>query len=442
MDLVSELENAIGAELLRARLLKTALPRLAGRYVIEQVLGRGASGLVVGALDERLARAVALKLTVVMDTADAESLAEARALARLDHPNVVRVLDADLSSWATGRIDIPIRITSMPRVDGVSLRAWLRERPRTPAEIVSVFLAAGAGLAAAHTQRIIHRDFKPDNVFVRDDGVAQVIDFGLAVAHHSSSEPRDVAGTAPYLAPEVHRGQVGPRSDQYAFGISLVEALTGSPTPPMPSPPAGVEARLWAVVLRTTQRSPRRRYRDMDAVIDALRSASKRRWGCGVWSLAALMSGCLFCLGLWPAFWLYGELRCGPFAGSWTFRTHVDASDDATVMPVGTEGLYELSLTHRDYCILDAELDHTGDDGPRGRHRYHQVTRWDTPNGVMLVPTTPWTLLLVPPGDPDRGTLYELWLTDDRHVEGGTFDHRAVGSRDTHYSGHILAGDR
>jgi serine/threonine protein kinase len=439
VDPVSQLHDALGAEMLRASLLRSGPPRLADRYAVTRILGRGASGLVVAAEDVRLVRAVALKLTMAAAATDDANLAEARALAKLDHPNVVRVLNAEVTIARLDGRDLALRITSMPHVEGTSLRAWLREKHRTTREIVEVFAQAGAGLAAAHEQRIVHRDFKPENVIVRIDGVAQVIDFGLALPHDSSTPvASQVAGTAPYLAPEVQKGHVGPRCDQYAFGISLVEALTGAPVPPEPRPPAGIAPRIWAVAVRATHPNPRRRFRDMNAVIAALRSAAKRRWGCGMWAFAALTSSCLLCLGLWPASWLYGEIRCGPFAGEWEFRTHVDVTDDPDRMPAGTEGIYRLTLTHRHYCLFEAHLDHTGDDGPLGSHSYHRETRWRWPNALLLLPGTPTELDIGPPSDPERLAMYHLRFSGDRRIEGGDFE-RTSSPR---YSGRILPADR
>ncbi len=439
VDPISRLHDALGAELLGVGLLGSGPPRLADRYVVKSILGRGANGLVVAAEDVRLGRRVALKLTPADAATDEASLAEARALARLDHPNVVRVLDAELTTARLAGEELSLRITSMPHDEVVTLRAWLREKRRTPLEIVEVFAQAGAGLAAAHAERIIHRDFKPENVIVRADGVAQVIDFGLALPQSSpTGVTAEVVGTGPYLAPEVQKGQVGPLSDQYAFGISLVEALTGAPAPPAAYPPHGIEPRSWAVAVRATHPSPRRRFHDMNALIAALRSSAKRRWGCGMWSFLGLASSCLLCLGLWPAFWLYGEIQCGPFAGDWEFRTHVDATDDPDDMPVGTEGIYRLSLTHRHYCLFDARLDRTGDDGPRGPHDYHQETRWRWPNAVVLIPGTPTELVLDQPSDPPRASTYHLRFSSERRIDGGDF--RRTGS--TPYSGHIMPADR
>jgi serine/threonine protein kinase len=123
VDAVSSLETALGAELLRAELLGARRPRISERYIIERFLGRGATGVVVAATDERLGRPVALKLSTAAP--NAANLEEARALARLDHPNVVRVLDAEVTDATIDGTDFQLRMISMQLVAGVSLRAWL-----------------------------------------------------------------------------------------------------------------------------------------------------------------------------------------------------------------------------------------------------------------------------------------------------------------------------
>ena len=169
-------------------------------------MGRGASGVVVSALDDRLGRAVALKLSVT--GGDASMLEEARSLALLDHPNVVRVHDVDIVSTVIDGASFRLWLVSMQLVVGRSLRTWLAEQQQPLDEIMRVFLDAGRGLAAAHGEKIIHRDFKPDNVVVREgDGVAMVLDFGFAMPASSTrmGEPainHDVAGTDAYMAPE------------------------------------------------------------------------------------------------------------------------------------------------------------------------------------------------------------------------------------------------
>ena len=152
--------------------------QVVGRYLVLEQLGAGAMGVVYAAWDPSLDRKVALKL--VRGNAarpDAELQArliqEARALARLSHPNVVAVHDAGSHE---GQVFL-----AMEHVPGVTLTSWL-EQPRTWEQVVSVFLEAGQGLAAAHRASLVHRDFKPDNVLVDSSGRARVTDFGLARA--------------------------------------------------------------------------------------------------------------------------------------------------------------------------------------------------------------------------------------------------------------------
>src|SRR5262249_5854276 len=140
---------------------------------------------------------------------------EARAMARMAHPNVVSVFDVGTFE---GKVFV-----AMERVNGTNARRWLAAAPRTPAEILDVYVGAGRGLAAAHAAGMVHRDFKPDNVLIGDDGRARVTDFGLAFdqaeldAAEASGETttRPIAGTPAYMAPEQHAGaNVDARSDQ------------------------------------------------------------------------------------------------------------------------------------------------------------------------------------------------------------------------------------
>jgi tetratricopeptide (TPR) repeat protein/predicted Ser/Thr protein kinase len=213
-----------------------------GRYLVLEQIGAGGLGVVYSAFDPELDRKVAIKLMRVRrggaeDTDEARDrlLREARALAKLAHPNVVPVFDAG----TTGR-DVFI---VMELVDGQDLRKWL-EIPRTRAEILRVLGDAGRGLAAAHAAGIVHRDFKPANVILGSDGRARVVDFGLArwlgvasavadpVSPAGSNDELTRAGTLmgtpPYLAPELHDGATADeRSDVYAFCVTLFEALHG-----------------------------------------------------------------------------------------------------------------------------------------------------------------------------------------------------------------------
>src|SRR5262249_54435387 len=150
-----------------------------GRFVILDHVGSGAMGEVFAAYDSELDRKVAIKL--LHDDAGPRSdelrlrlAREAKALAKLSHPNVVHVYDTGVHDGRT--------FVAMELVAGRTLRAWLAERPRGWREAVAVLSLAGRGLAAAHDARIVHRDFKPDNVLVGDDGQVRVVDFGLASA--------------------------------------------------------------------------------------------------------------------------------------------------------------------------------------------------------------------------------------------------------------------
>jgi serine/threonine protein kinase/tetratricopeptide (TPR) repeat protein len=150
-------------------------PARVGRYVLLREIGRGAIGVVYAAYHEGLDRRVAIKLLNRQRAGrvdlEARLHREARALAKLSHPNVVQVYDVGQFS---GRVFV-----AMEFVEGETLADWIR-RPRAQLEIVAMFVAAGRGLAAAHAAGVVHRDFKPENVLVGNDGRPRVLDFGLA----------------------------------------------------------------------------------------------------------------------------------------------------------------------------------------------------------------------------------------------------------------------
>jgi len=348
MDVLTELENAISADLLRADLLGGARPKLIGRYSLRRFLGRGASGLVVEATDERLGRVVALKLGDARATSS--MVVEARALAALDHPNVVRVHDVDVVDATFDGKRFELWYVSMQRVSGSSLRTWLCESPRSREAIVKVFLDAGRGLYAAHVAKILHRDFKPDNVIVREDGVAQVLDFGFAtpaVSMYSDilAEQSDVVGTDPYLAPEARLARASRRSDQYSFGVTLVEAFTGEPRPARGEPPDGVSPELWAAIGRATNDELEPRFPDMGAFLAAIelaiRPKPERRRG-GLLLLVAAMLAALSAFVAYvaierpaPARTVYRRARA--VARSLVAPAPVDAAADEPIVDAGAD---------------------------------------------------------------------------------------------------------
>jgi eukaryotic-like serine/threonine-protein kinase len=283
------------------------------RYLVVDEIGAGGMGVVYKAYDPDLGRLVALKLVRAgaASRASARLQREARAIARLAHPNVVTIYDV-------GQHGDEVYIV-MELIEGLRLREWLAGGPRPQREIIEAFLQAARGLAAAHDAGLVHRDFKPDNVLVGDDGRVRVVDFGLARAARDDDDAEGDGGTSPspspgddadgpltppgaavgtprYMAPEQHRGQpVDARADQFAWGIALYEALTrrrpfdGSfkdmrkavirgDLQPFPED-AGVPDWLRALVLRALATAPGGRYASMHDVVGELlrdRTADRR----------------------------------------------------------------------------------------------------------------------------------------------------------------------
>lgn len=214
-----------------------------GRYRVEAKLGEGGMGAVYRAYDPKLERDVAIKIVtgrplVNADKLRARLLREAQLLAKLRHPNVVTVHD---TGEHAGEVFL-----AMEYVEGQSLREWQETPGRLRDDLLMRYLEAGRGLAAAHDAGIIHRDFKPDNVFVSAEGYALVGDFGLANLFSESTsttgdssgsgatrarmtQTGELLGTIGYMAPEQLRGdEIDARTDQYAFCVSLWEAVAGA----------------------------------------------------------------------------------------------------------------------------------------------------------------------------------------------------------------------
>src|SRR5581483_8059691 len=294
----------------RAKSLK-AEPALArgtqiGRYVVLDRVGQGGMGSVYAAFDPELDRRVALKLLRADDQSEEGKqrlLREAQAMARLSHPNVVAVHDVGVHGGSV--------FIAMEFVPGSTLKDWMGNQKHTWREVVKAFAEAGKGLAAAHAAHLVHRDFKPANVLIGEDGRVRVTDFGLARgdgpnlpdpkiaptfsdsgSHHSLSDPLtqvgSVVGTVGYMSPEQILSQtLDPRSDQFSFCVCLWEGLYGKrpflgETPQaitrrvlegkLPEVPrgTGVPARLHAALVKGLQTNPNLRFPSMDALIHEL----------------------------------------------------------------------------------------------------------------------------------------------------------------------------
>jgi len=286
------------------------------RYVVHDLLGRGGMGLVYTAHDPDLDRWVAIKLLKTsarsdedMSRGQARLMREAQAMAQLSHPNVMPVYDV-------GRYQGTIFI-AMELVRGLTLSNWVKAKPRTWRELLPVFLQAGRGLEAAHKAGLIHRDFKPANVLIGEDGRPRVTDFGIArsvrgldrsaesVSAETPATPTPVSsssssldqpltregalmGSPGYMAPEQYAGlPATPASDQFAFCVALYEALYGkrpflgatlaelahaTTLGHVPPPPKGSTVPLWLhrVLERGLKPDAEARHPSMTALLAAL----------------------------------------------------------------------------------------------------------------------------------------------------------------------------
>jgi predicted Ser/Thr protein kinase/biopolymer transport protein ExbD len=277
-----------------------------GRYPVEDRIGAGGMGEVYLALDEELDRKVAIKRVLpglIGERQHARLRDEARALAKLSHPNVVQVYEIGEHDQRT--------FLAMEYVQGQTLAQWLTEEPRGWQEILAHFCAAGRGLAAAHEAGVVHRDFKPENILLGDDGSVRVADFGVALANAPLAAAASIrplgegdetgathylAGTFRYMPLEQLRGEtVDARSDQFAFCMALYEALWRSQPFSVGNvleriealgheqarrpPRAGVPGPVWRILRRGLARSPSDRWPDMTTLLDALARVPRRRRG-------------------------------------------------------------------------------------------------------------------------------------------------------------------
>ncbi|MCW2143611.1 Serine/threonine protein kinase [Actinoplanes cyaneus] len=199
--------------------------RVGGRYRLLEVVGTGGMGQVWRAEDDLLLRTVAVKEITVPSTAllVAEAMREARAAARLDHPGVVKIFDV---VWRRGRCWIV-----MEYVESRSLQRVVREGGPLPyREVARIGLAVLAALRTAHAAGVLHRDVKPDNVLLADDGRVVLTDFGLATVSGAEDGPDPRLGSPSFIAPErLESDDAGVASDLWSFGAMLYAAVEGRP---------------------------------------------------------------------------------------------------------------------------------------------------------------------------------------------------------------------
>ncbi len=301
---------------------------LVGRFQLRERVGSGGMGVVYAAFDPQLGRRVAIKLlhpSSATERGHSRLIREARNLARLNHPNIVGV-------YEIGTVDDRVFI-AMELVEGVALSEWLREEHPWP-EVVRVLHEAGNGVRAAHSAGIVHRDFKPANVMIGEEGRVIVLDFGLARApqlskseetataqtpdpDQSATQQGAVVGTPAYMAPEQHHGREATEaSDQFAFCVSMYEALYGqrpfTTTSRVQLLDAIERGRLepvrksnsvprWLrkIILRGLSPDPSDRWPSMSALLAAIQRRLRTRWRRALVPGLAFMAGAA-ALVAWP----------------------------------------------------------------------------------------------------------------------------------------------
>lgn len=314
------------------------LPRRIGRFTIIRKLGAGGMGIVYAAYDEELDRRIAIKLLREVDgRALARMRREAQAMARISHPNVAHVYE--VADWED-QLYIAIEY-----VKGQTLGQWLAASERPVGEVLDIMRQAGEGLCAAHEAGLVHRDFKPDNVMIGDDGRVRVLDFGLAGVDAESDEQADLEtlesriranvadsplrspltetgtwlGTPAYMSPEQFLSEhAGPSSDQFSFCVTLYEALYGKRpfagetvialglnvtrgAMESGAPDATVPPRVHEAVLKGIATDPQARHSDLRTLLAILASAAPSKSLPRLDDIGALLS---IGLAIWLAAWV------------------------------------------------------------------------------------------------------------------------------------------
>ncbi|MEM6295185.1 MAG: WD40 repeat domain-containing serine/threonine-protein kinase [Myxococcota bacterium] len=262
-----------------------------GRYSILERVGSGARGVVFKAFDNQLDRLVALKVLSTRADDHDELVREAKALARLSHPNVLPVYE--VGATEDGQVFLATEY-----VKGWTLRGWFEEEHRSEAAVVDVLRQVALGVQAAHDEGLVHRDLKPSNILLGRDGRVRVADFGLARFDPSAVEPTEAcgalqtttAGTPGYMAPELFAGaSATPASDQYAIAITGHELLRGGLPGQEPTPRRRVSAGVDAVLQRALKDEPKERFETVGALAAALTRGQRPQWRrASTWAFAGL----------------------------------------------------------------------------------------------------------------------------------------------------------
>ena len=262
---------------------------LADRYEIIEGIGAGGMSDVYKAKDNVLGRFVAIKVLRQEFTEDMNFVtkfhAEAQSAAGLEHPNIVNIYDVGS--------DNSMHYIVMEYIDGITLKSYIEKKGQlTDKEAISIAIQVGRGIEAAHNKNIIHRDIKPQNIMISKQGKVKVTDFGIAKAVNANTIHSDVMGSVHYSSPEQARnGFVDVKSDIYSLGIVMYEMVTGrvpfdgdttvaiaiqhiqeeieSPRTYAPDLPVSLEK----IILKTTQKSPDRRYMSMAELLADLKRA-------------------------------------------------------------------------------------------------------------------------------------------------------------------------
>ena len=264
---------------------------IASRYKIINKIGAGGMSDVYKAIDTLIERDVAIKILKQEYSEDANFLrkfqTEARAAGVLQNPNIVNVYDVGSEN--------KLHYIVMEYVEGITLKTYIEKCEKISVkETIAIAIQVANGIRAAHNKGIIHRDIKPQNIMVSIDGKAKVTDFGIARATTSNTINSDVMGSVHYTSPEQARnGFVDAKSDIYSLGIVMYEMVTGRvpfdgdsavsvalqhlqeeivrPSAYVPDLPISLEN----IILKCTQKSPDRRYHNMDELLTDLKRAAK-----------------------------------------------------------------------------------------------------------------------------------------------------------------------